>query len=203
MLTASVPQEEADIYRKTLVTRQWLFLLVLFQPLKKRGAAVIQIQAEGTFVEPEGVAYNSAGRGSGFIIDESGIAVTNNHVVTGAALVKVWLDGENEPRNARIVATSECSDLAVIDIEGDGFPYLEWFDGESKVGNEVYVAGFPLGDPEYTLTRGIVSKENAGGESPWASVDHVIEYECTSGWWQFWWPRHQYKCPSCCCSLRQ
>ncbi|KAA3660844.1 MAG: peptidase S1, partial [Chloroflexi bacterium] len=56
-------------------------------------------------------------------------------------------------------------------------PYLEWFNGNSKVGNEVYVAGFPLGDPEYTLTRGIVSKENADGESNWASVDHVIEYD--------------------------
>lgn len=139
--------------------------------------AVIQIQAEGTFVEPEGVAYNAAGRGSGFIIDETGLAVTNNHVVTGAALVKVFLDGETTPRNARIVATSECSDLAVIDIDGDGFPYFDWYSGDSKVGNEVYVAGFPLGDPEYTLTRGIISKENAGGESNWASVDHVLEYD--------------------------
>jgi serine protease Do len=140
-------------------------------------SAVIQIQAEGTFVEPEGVALNAAGRGSGFIIDSSGIAVTNNHVVTGAALVKVWLDGEEAPRNARIIASSECSDLAVIDIDGDGFPYLEWHGGDAQVGNEVYVAGFPLGDPEYTLTRGIVSKENANGESTWASVDHVIEYD--------------------------
>ena len=89
----------------------------------------------------------------------------------------MWLDGENEPRNARIVASSECSDLAVIDIDGDGFSYLEWFNRDTKVGNEVYVAGFPLGDPEYTLTRGIVSKENAFGESTWASVDHVIEYD--------------------------
>lgn len=141
-------------------------------------AAVIQIQAEGTFVEPEGVAFNAAGRGSGFIIDPSGIAVTNNHVVAGAALVKVYLDGETEPRNARIIATSECSDLAVIDIDGDGYPYLNWSTGDIRVGNEVYVAGFPLGDPEYTLTRGIVSKENANGQFfPWSSVDHVVEYD--------------------------
>ena len=32
--------------------------------------------------------YNAAGSGSGFIIDQSGIAVTNNHVVTGAALIR-------------------------------------------------------------------------------------------------------------------
>jgi serine protease Do len=57
--------------------------------------AVVQIEAEGTFVSPsEGTVYNAAGRGSGFIIDESGIAVTNNHVVTGAALLKVYVGGD-------------------------------------------------------------------------------------------------------------
>jgi serine protease Do len=142
--------------------------------------AVIQIEAEGTFVDPEiGTIYNAGGRGSGFIIDPSGIAVTNNHVVTGAALLKVWVGGESEPRNARVLGASECGDLAVIDIEGEGFPYLEWFGGNVDVGLDVYAAGFPLGDPEYTLTRGIVSKANANGESSWASVDGVIEHDAT------------------------
>ncbi|MDW8328247.1 MAG: hypothetical protein RMK99_16925, partial [Anaerolineales bacterium] len=67
-------------------------------------SAVIQIEAQGTFVDPQvGTVYNAAGRGSGFIIDPSGLAVTNNHVVTGAALIKVWIGGEREARNARIL----------------------------------------------------------------------------------------------------
>ncbi|MEP6300012.1 MAG: S1C family serine protease, partial [Ilumatobacter sp.] len=37
--------------------------------------------------------------------------------------------------------------------------------------------GYPLGDPEYTLTRGIVSKVSAGGETQWASVDSVLEHD--------------------------
>jgi len=122
---------------------------------------------------------NVAGRGSGFIIDESGIAVTNNHVVTGAAFLRVWVGGESEPRNAKILAVSECSDLAVIDIDGDGYRYLEWYDGSISTGLDVYAAGFPLGDPEFTLTRGIVSKERASGETSWASVDVVIEHDAT------------------------
>jgi serine protease Do len=44
---------------------------------------------------------------------------------------------------------------------------------------DVYTAGFPLGDPEFTLTRGIVSKERADGETNWASVDAVIEHDAT------------------------
>jgi serine protease Do len=142
--------------------------------------ATVQIEAQGTFVDPEfGLQQNAAGTGSGFIIDESGIAVTNNHVVTGAAIVKVWVGGESEPRNARILGVSECSDLAVIDIEGEGYPYLEWYAGAVTPGLDVYTAGFPLGDPEFTMTRGIVSKERAGGETSWASIDYTIEHDAT------------------------
>lgn len=143
-------------------------------------SAVIQIEAQGSFVDPQvGLQLNVAGRGSGFIIDPSGLAVTNNHVVTGAALLKVWVGGERDPRNAKILGVSECSDLALIDIDGEGYPYLEWYEGRITTGLDVYAAGFPLGDPEFTLTRGIVSKERASGETSWASVDAVIEHDAT------------------------
>ncbi|MCB0094597.1 MAG: serine protease, partial [Caldilineaceae bacterium] len=148
--------------------------------LEDAQSAVIQIEAVGTFEDPEeGLIPNAAGRGSGFIIDPSGIAVTNNHVVTGAAFLKVFVAGEDEPRNARVLGVSECSDLAVIDIQGDGFPYLTWYKGTIKVGLDVYAAGFPLGDPEYTLTRGIVSKAQANGDTSWASVDSVLQHDAT------------------------
>lgn len=143
--------------------------------------AVVRIQAQGSFVDPEfGLMLNTAGQGTGFIIDEAGIAVTNNHVVTGAALLEVWIEGEEQPRNARVLGVSECADLAVIDIDGEGFPTLQWYDGDIQVGLDVYGAGFPLfGNTEYTLTRGIVSKEQANGDTSWASIDSVIEHDAT------------------------
>jgi len=142
--------------------------------------AVIQIEAQGAFVDPQFGAYTGAGRGSGFIIDPSGIAVTNNHVVTGAALLKVWIGGDTgKTYNARILGVSECSDLAVIQIEGGPFPYLEWYSQPIKVGLDVYTAGFPLGEPEYALTKGIISKEHADGETDWASVDSVLMHDAT------------------------
>ncbi len=148
------------------------------QDVKK---AVIQIESQGTFIDPEfGLVLNGAGRGSGFIIDPSGIAVTNNHVVTGAALLKVWVGGESEPHNARVLGVSECSDLAVIDIDGDGYDYLDWYSGDITVGTDMYIAGYPLGEPEYTLTKGVISKAKADGETSWASVDSVLEYDATS-----------------------
>lgn len=139
--------------------------------------AIVRIVAEGSFADPEfGQQYNAAGSGSGFFVTSDGIAVTNNHVVTGAAFLQVYVEGEDEPRNARVLGVSECSDLAVIDVAGDGYPFLEWYDGDLTVGTQVYAAGFPLGDEEYTLLDGIISKENADGESDWASVDSVIEH---------------------------
>jgi serine protease Do len=148
--------------------------------LDRVAASTIQIVAQGTFVDPDFGAYEAAGTGSGFVIDESGLAVTNNHVVVGAGLIEVYVPGEDEPRNAKVVGVSECSDLAVIDIEGDALPALSWYDGDVEPGLEVYAAGFPLSDPEYTLTRGIVSKAEVTGESSWASVDHVIEHDAAT-----------------------
>jgi serine protease Do len=141
--------------------------------------ATIQIEAEGSFIDPvEGQLLNAAGRGSGVIIDPSGLALTANHVVTGAATLKIWIGGDpNKTYNARVVAASECSDLAVIQIAESGLPYLDWYPDDPAVGLDVYAAGFPLGDPEYTLNRGIVSKAKAGGESSWSSVDTVLEHD--------------------------
>lgn len=142
--------------------------------------ATIQIEAQGSFMDPEfGLQLNSAGRGSGFIIDPSGIAVTNNHVVTGAAFLQVYVQGHDKPLNARVLGVSECSDLAVIDIEGDGYPFLDWGTTSPKIGTEVYALGYPLGDPEPTLTRGVISKERADGETSWASVNNVLEHDAT------------------------
>lgn len=142
--------------------------------------AVIQVEATGSFVDPEFGAVEGAGRGSGFVISDDGLAVTNNHVVTGAGLLHVWVADEEEPRNARVVGVSECSDLAVIQIDGPQIPHVEWVDSIGDPGTEVYVAGFPLGDPEYTLTRGVIAKARANGDTNWASVDHTIEHDAAA-----------------------
>lgn len=148
------------------------------ETLEDAQKAVIQIEAVGTFVDPsEGMQQNVPGYGSGFIIDPSGIAVTNNHVVTGGALFKVYVEGKDKPVNARVLGVSECSDLAVIDLQGDGYAYLNWYEQTPKVGLDVYALGFPLGDPEFTMTRGIIAKAKADGETNWASVDHVVQHD--------------------------
>jgi serine protease Do len=143
--------------------------------------AVIQIVSQGTFRDPELGLADGSGAGSGFIISSDGLAVTNNHVVAGAATIEVFIGGDDSRGyNASIIGVSECNDLALIDIrESEPLPFLEWYEGEVSPGTDVYTAGFPLGDPEYTLTRGIVSKARASGESDWSSLDYAIEHDAT------------------------
>jgi serine protease Do len=142
--------------------------------------AIIQIEARGTFRDPEVGFSDGSGRGSGFIISEDGLAVTNNHVVTGAATLEVFVGGDtSDSYNATVVGVSECNDLALIDINApEPLPALEWYNDEITAGTDVYAAGFPLGDPEFTLTRGIVAKAEAGGDlTGTSSIDHTIEHD--------------------------
>ena len=148
--------------------------------------ATVKISAQGTFVPPLELTQSSfAGIGTGFIIDPEGTMVTNNHVVTGAGIIEVFFDGSDDPVNARLLGVSECSDLAVLDLEGDGYEFLEFREDMAGVapGLPIFAAGYPLNldtdffAVDYTLTAGIVSTTQASGETSWASVDGVIEHD--------------------------
>ena len=97
------------------------------------------------------------GAGSGFVIDPSGVIVTNNHVVGHADKIVVSLsDGTELP--ARVIGTDELTDIAVIKV--DGAPALEavtWGDSRSvEVGDWILAAGNPFGLGS-SVSAGIVS----------------------------------------------
>ena len=107
--------------------------------------------------------------------------MTNNHVVTGAATLEVFVGGDtDEPRNAKVLGVSECSDLAVIDIDGDGYPFLEL--ATTARPTPASTSSPPASRSATRSTpspEGIVSKAEANGETNWASVDSVIEHDAT------------------------
>jgi serine protease Do len=139
--------------------------------------AVVRIEAFGTYDFPDFGDFELAAWGTGFIIDPSGIAVTANHVVTGAATLEVFVgDDDDESFNASFVGSSECSDLAVIDIRGNDFPSLSFASASAGAGTEVYTHGFPVNSERMSTTNGIVSRTDVSGESNWASVDSVLEH---------------------------
>ena len=103
------------------------------------------------------------GTGSGFIIDSSGMILTNNHVVDDVALnggvIRVTLNnGENY--EGTIVGRDAPYDLAVIKIAATNLPALQFGDSDKvEVGDSVIAIGSPLG-LSGTVTLGIISAKN-------------------------------------------
>jgi serine protease Do len=99
--------------------------------------------------------------GSGFIIDKSGIVLTNNHVVAGANEVKVLL-ADNRSLDAKVEGSDPASDVAVVRISkppGDLKPVSIGDSDKLRVGDYVLAIGNPLGLGQ-TVTMGIVSAKN-------------------------------------------
>ena len=134
--------------------------------------SVAYIETTGTFVTADG-AEEQTYTGTGFVIDPSGLIVTNNHVVTGGAFWKVSIGKDQTLLDARLIGASECSDLAVLKVEGT-FPALKLSSAAPRVGDAIFVAGHPNGDP-YTLTDGIVAKPPSASDTSWASVKQQFQ----------------------------
>ena len=97
------------------------------------------------------------GSGSGVIISKDGYIVTNNHVVGFADNIIITTQDKKEYTAVKI-GTDPSSDLALLKIEGNNFPYLEFADSESlKVGEWVLAVGNPFDYLTSTVTAGIVS----------------------------------------------
>ena len=112
--------------------------------------------------------YKQRSLGSGFIIDEDGHIVTNNHVVEGADKIKVFLKDGRE-FDAVVKGRDPNTDLALIKIKADGkLPMVELGDSDdAKVGEWVLAIGNPFG-LEHTVTAGIISaKGRVIGSGPY------------------------------------
>ena len=94
--------------------------------------------------------------GSGVIISRDGYIVTNNHVVEGADALEVTLD-DNRTFTAKVIGADPTTDIALIKIDGDNFPFIPWGNSDNlKVGEWVLAIGNPF-NLASTVTAGIVS----------------------------------------------
>jgi Do/DeqQ family serine protease len=94
--------------------------------------------------------------GSGVIISSDGYIVTNNHVVQQAQNLEITLNDKRSYK-ASVIGTDPTTDLAVIKIEEEGLPFLQYGDSdELKVGEWVLAVGNPF-NLTSTVTAGIIS----------------------------------------------
>ena len=110
------------------------------------------------------------GTGSGFIYDNQGHILTNNHVVEGAQSLVVTLpDGRSFKGNdVKVVGTDPLTDLAVLQITGTNLPVIQVGDSSQlQVGQWLVAVGYALGlEGQPTVTQGVVSALNRSVQEP-------------------------------------
>jgi serine protease Do len=122
-----------------------------------------------------------SGSGSGFVIDESGLMLTNNHVVTldentvGELTVKF----HNDPKSysAKVVGRSPVYDVALIQVEAGNKKFTPIPFGNSdtlKVGQKAIAMGNPFG-LEFSVTEGIISATGRSFEGSGNLANNVIQ----------------------------
>jgi S1-C subfamily serine protease len=149
-----------------------------------KGIAFIEAQQEVRRVEPS--PFNPFGEtegggtatGSGFVIDDEGHILTNNHVVEGASDIKVKLGGADRSYSAKVVGADPASDVALLKVEAPAenlHPLALGDSSKVEVGDPVVAIGNPFG-LDSTVTSGIVSALQRQIEAPNGfSISHVIQ----------------------------
>jgi putative serine protease PepD len=134
--------------------------LTATQIYQRDAAGVVAIKA---------VTSQGADSGTGIVLDEHGLILTNDHVISGASSISVGTNGASSvTRSATLVGEEANSDLALIRIDpsGLGLKPLKLVNSSSvSVGDQVYAIGNPYGLDE-SLTRGIVSALNREMSAP-------------------------------------
>lgn len=123
------------------------------------GDSVVSISTTVT-VRRGPFVQEGSGAGTGLVISDDGLVITNAHVVDGADAIEVTIGTESAPRSATLVAADPSSDIAVLQLDDtDGLVVAPIGDsGSLAVGDDVIAIGNALAlEGGMSVTRGIVS----------------------------------------------
>lgn len=120
--------------------------------------SVVEISTEQVVKGHSFMQYVQSGAGSGVIISDDGMVITNNHVINGASKITVRLTNGNE-YVAELIGTDASSDIAIIKIKAEEKLTVATLGSSANLSlaEDVLVIGNPLGELGGTVTDGIVS----------------------------------------------
>ena len=105
-----------------------------------------------------GTQKQEIGGGTGFIVSEKGLILTNKHVVEDEEAEYTVLMNDGNKLSAKVLARDPVNDIAVLKIEGNNLPVVKLGNSDSmKIGQSVIAIGNALGEFRNTVSSGIVS----------------------------------------------
>lgn len=124
---------------------------------KKVEASVVSITGEQATLDFFGRVRKSQSSGTGFVVSEDGLIITNKHVVSGAGSYSVFTSDGKEYK-AEVKATDPYFDIAFLKVNAKGLKPIVFGDSDSlQVGQKVVAIGNALGQFQNTVTTGVVS----------------------------------------------
>ncbi len=98
------------------------------------------------------------GGGTGFFVTQDGYIVTNNHVVSDPDAVYTVVMNDGQELSATVIARDPFQDIAILDVEGEGYTPVSFGDSDVVVpGQTVIAIGNSLSEFENTVTKGVIS----------------------------------------------
>jgi serine protease Do len=127
------------------------------------------------------VVFAADGSGSGFVISNDGLMLTNQHVVGASRYVKLkWSDGTEAL--GEVVRTDRRRDVALVKVDAKGRLPLALRTGDVNQGETVYAIGSPLGEAlQNTMTKGIVSANRVQDGQTFIQSDVAVTHGNSGG----------------------
>ena len=123
-------------------------------------------RAYGDAYVPDRTQRQQQGLGSGVIVTDDGLIITNFHVIQGANEITVTLPKSQENFQADVIAADATTDVALLKIDGKGLPRATLADSDlCQVGDVVLAVGNPF-ELSQTVTQGIVSAKGRSNVGP-------------------------------------
>jgi len=131
----------------------------------------------------QGYEMQPIGEGSGFIVSEDGLILTNKHVVDQAGAQYTVVTSDKKEYTAKILATDPVQDIAILKVDGTGFrPVNLGNSSDLQIGQTVIAIGNALGEFPNTVSTGVVSglarsiTASSGSQSQTSEkLDNVIQ----------------------------
>lgn len=140
-------------------------------PLELAQAATVRIVVEGS-----DLLETAIGSGSGVLYDASGLVLTSNHLVDGAGLIQVSIEGREESLSAQIVGRSACDNVAVLKLLGSDFPAVS-MSQDDTFDSGLQILGYAQGDTAQSAQESAADAETTQISAGFATMTGTIQLD--------------------------